>query len=110
MYYLANLNKEKYLHLKETHKHPTVGFVLNQWVNHLADRKNFSEFFNHKMEMTKMDSVVGYHKIKLIVNREKWTAFLKNCREYNMSGNYVLNLLLEEYSKKGHLFKIEITV
>ena len=84
------------------------------WIKHLSDEGNFRDYF--ALNQSKSESLFkkvrgkGLVSYTLDLNREDWNKFNKLCRSNKMSGNYALNLLVDDFVERGCLFTVSISI
>ncbi len=113
MNYLSKINSKEFKKFRDSKGDFSIKFRINSWINLLSSKKEFDRFFNIEEDAS------GFRKVSLEdvsvfrveeLDRDKWGLFLANCKKSKMSGNYAINLLIEEYNKRGDLFLIKIGV
>lgn len=117
--YIFKAEKKNWKKFKKKTGDLPMGFHLRKWVEHLADQNNFDKAIQDGiLDFTSNDSFLKREArykeeivpFKVVFDADSWARFLDNCKVMNASGMYVLNTLVEQYVKRGYLFKISINV
>ncbi len=114
MNYLAKLDKEKVAEIKRFDNYP-LKLRFDLWVRHLSDEDNFYEYFipeqtSEEPSLFKKAKAKGLTNFTLDLDRGYWSSFNKLCRANRMSGNYALNLLVDDFVENGTLFNVTIAI
>jgi len=114
MNYLAKLDKEKVGEIKRFDDYP-LKLRFDLWIRHLSDEENFYDYFipeNPSEEPILFKKVRDktLSKFTLSLDREYWSKFNNLCRTNRMSGNYALNLLVDDFVENGTLFNVTIAI
>jgi hypothetical protein len=114
MNYLAKLDKEKVGEIKRFDKYP-LKLRFDLWVRHLSDEQNFKDYFfteepTEEKTLFKKVRSKNLTSFTLDLDKEYWSKFNGLCRSNRMSGNYALNLLVDDFVENGTLFTVSISI
>tara|TARA_R110002020_G_scaffold232212_3_gene443751 strand:- start:1872 stop:2210 length:339 start_codon:yes stop_codon:yes gene_type:complete len=112
MNYLAKLDKEKVDYIKKFDNYP-LKLRFDLWVKHLSDETNFNDYFIPEENEVGLFKKVRCKKLTnytLDLDRSNWVKFNKLCRSNKMSGNYALNLLVNDFVENGNIFTVSISI
>ena len=111
MNYQAKINSAEFEKFRNSKGRVSISFRITSWIHLLSNKKEFDRFFNIE------ENVSGFRRLNVDdgskfrvegLDRDKWRLFLGHCKESKMFGNYAINLLVQEYNKRGDLFLIKI--
>lgn len=113
MNYLAQITIPEMEKFKNNKKGLGISKRACYWIGYLTSKKEFDLFFedwegNPNFKRMNLEDTTQFQIFGL--DRNKWAKFGVYCSDIGMSRNYALNLLIEEYNRKGKLFRINLSL
>ena len=109
--YMAKIDRDSFEEFKKKNTMFNGRISFKLWVDYLSDPDRFDKFLETVSDSERernQDNFIQY-KIKGL-NDDRWQMFLRNCRENDMYGVDMINILVKRFNNKGYCIKTSIKI